>query len=123
MLTSAIWRVLVLLPVMSVVWGVIEWAENRHSNIRGFRQYSVVFGLGAAAIPSLMFVGLIWSPRAAPLGSWNNYPIASSLGTWNLPLCVLSLILGFLGKGNGRWLLLVGAGFLVILWNIALRHW
>ena len=67
-----------------------------------------------AAIPSLVFVGLIWSPKAVPLGSWNNYPIASALGIWNLPLCVFSLILGLFGKGNGRslplWRQIFGAG-------------
>jgi hypothetical protein len=109
---------------MSFVWGFIEWARNVHrSNFREIRQYLVAVGLGAAAIPSLVFVGLIWSPKTAPLGSWNNYPISSALGFWNLPLCVFSLILGLVGKGGGRALLLVGAGFLVLVWSMALRHW
>jgi hypothetical protein len=124
MLISAIWKVLVLLPVMSVVWGFVEWGENTPSlTIRGIRQYSVAVGLGAAAIPSVVFVGLIWSPKTAPLGSWNNYQIASALGVWNLPLCVFSLMLGLFGKGKGRSILLIGAGFLVLVWSMAFRHW
>jgi len=83
----------------------------------------VTIGLGAAAIPSLVFIGLIWSPKTASLGSWNSYPISSALGYWNLPLSVLSLILGLAGKGKGRSLLLPGAGFLVLVWSMALRHW
>ena len=123
-LISATLGVLVLLPVMSVVWGFIEWAENLHGpNFPDISQYLIAVGLGAAAIPSLVFVGLIWSPRTAPLGSWNNYPIASALGLWNLPLCGFSLILGLLGKGKGRSLLLVGTGFLVLVWSMAFRHW
>lgn len=120
---SVTWRVLVLLPVMSVVWGFIEWTGDLHSNIRETRQYLVAIGLGAAAIPSLVFVGLIWSPKTAPLGSWNSYPISSVLASWNLPLSLLSLILGLAGKGKGRSLLLVAAGFLVLVWSVALRHW
>jgi hypothetical protein len=123
-LISALWRVLVLLPVMAVAWGFTEWADKpRPPQIRGTRQHLIAVGLGAAAIPSLVFVGLIWSPQTAPLGSWNNYPIASPLGFWNLPLCVVSLLLGLLGTGKGRWLLLLGAGFLVLVWSVALRHW
>ena len=71
-------------------WGFIEWAENLdRPNFRGIREYSVAFGLGAAAIPSLVFVGLF------------------------------SLMLGLSGKGKGRSILLVGAGFLVLVWSMA----
>jgi hypothetical protein len=123
-LLSAMWRVLVLLPVMSVAWGFIEWADKPHPpQIREIRQYLIAVGLGAAAIPALVFVGLIWSPDSALLGSWNNYQIASALGFWNLPLCVISLILGLLGMGKGRSLLLFGSGFLVLVWGLAFRHW
>jgi hypothetical protein len=109
---------------MSAVCGVIEWSENPHRpNLREIREYLVAVGLGVTAIPALLFVGLIWSPRNVPLGSWSNYPIASALGFWNLPLCVFSLILGLVGKGKGRSLLLVGAGFLVLVWSMAFRHW
>lgn len=123
-LISAMWRVLALLPVMSVVWGFIEWADDpRPPQGRELRQYLIAVGLGAAVIPSLVFVGLIWSPRVAPLGSWNNYRIASALGFWNLPLCVFSVIFGLSGNGKGRSLLLVGAGFLVLVWSVTFRHW
>ena len=57
------------------------------------------------------------------LGYWNDYPVASLLAEWNLPLAILSVVLGVAGKGKGRWLLLVGAGCLVLVWITAIVHW
>jgi hypothetical protein len=114
--------VLALLPLMLTVWGWAEWIENPGTLPRGMRQYAIAAGLGAALIASLCFVGVILSPRNAIMGSWDNYEVASAWGRVSLPLSILAVALGLLGKGTARWLLSVGGGCLVLVWVRAFIH-
>ena len=119
-----------MLFFMLILWGMAEWGgwgeRDERPVTREFRQYLIVTGLVAALLPATVFVVLIVSrspPGNWPLGYWNDYPVASLLAEWNLPLAILSVVLGVAGKGKGRWLLLVGAGCLVLVWITAIVHW
>jgi hypothetical protein len=119
-----------MLFFMLILWGLAEWGgwgkpEGRPV-AREFRHYLIAAGLVAALLPASVFMALLVSrsPRGYwPLGYWNDYPVASLFGRWNLPLAILSVMLGIIGKGKGRWLLLVGAGCLVLVWITAIVHW
>jgi hypothetical protein len=121
---ATIWRILSLLFFMFVLWGFTEWTENlQRPSTRELRHYVVAAGLAMAFIPASCFAGLILYPRGTTLGAWSHYLIASALGRWNLPLAVLSVLLGVIGKGSGRWLLVIGGGCLVLVWMMAVVHW
>ena len=123
-LLATVWRVLSLLFLMLIVWGLVEWVEKRKRPIpRELRNYLIAAGLGVALVPASCFAGLILYRRGSPVGGWNNYVVASAFGRWNLPLAVISLIFGMAGKGRGRWLLVLSAGCLVLVWAMAVIHW
>ena len=123
-LLATVWRILSLLFFMFVIWGFLEWAnKTRRASPREFRDYLIAAGLGTALIPASCFVGLILSPRSMLLGSWSNHPVASWWASWNLPLAVLSVVLGIGGKGRGRLLLVIAAGCLLLVWTAAMIHW
>jgi hypothetical protein len=119
-----------MLFLMLILWGLAEWGgwgkRGGRRIMREFREYLIIAGLVTALLPASIFIALVMSPRPGgdwPLGYWNDYPVGSLFGRWNLPLAILSVMLGIAGKGKGRWLLLVGAACLVLVWIMAVVHW
>jgi len=123
-LASVVRIVVAPLPLLIVVWGFVEWADKRRRpRTRGFRQYLIAAGLGIILVPAMCFAGTTLFPRSAPLGSWDNYLVASAWGRWNLPLSILALAMGAVGEGRGKRLLVANGAWLVMVWTMALVNW
>lgn len=121
---ATVWRIRGQFFFMLVLWGFMEWTEKTKRPLcRQVRDYLIIAGICIAFIPASLFAALIMVPKRVSVGSWNDSMIASTLGRWNLPLAVVSVLLGILGKGRGRWLLVVGSACLVMVWTMALIDW
>lgn len=101
--------------------GWLRWFR-RQGPPCGWRQYSVVVGLGCASISCVCSFGVVLYLRIVHVGYWNEYLVASRWGRFNWPLSVAAVILGAVGKGISRTLLLLTAVGLLAVWTDAFIH-
>ncbi len=114
---------IVLIPPVIVLVGWTKWCGTSGITApRGKRQYAIAAGLGAASISCICYVSLVWYLQKKRIGYWDEYLVALAWGKFNWPLSVLAGIVGLIGKGKGRGLLLLAAVWLVFVWTMAFVH-
>jgi divalent metal cation (Fe/Co/Zn/Cd) transporter len=113
---------LVLFPLVIVVLGWMAWFRVRGAGRRGKRQHAIAMGLAAASISCVCYIGVVFYLQKASIGYWDEYLMAAAWGKFNWPLSALAGILGILGKGSGRILLVLAGCWLVLVWTMAFIH-
>ncbi len=117
---SIVRALIVLIPPVLVLLGWTKWfGRSGITAPRGKRQYAIAAGLGAASISCACYIGLVWYLEKNRIGYWNEHLLELAWGKFNWPSSVVAGILGLIGKGKGRGLLLLAAVWLVFLWTMA----
>lgn len=109
-----------LSALLVVLCGWARWllgAKGKSSDRN--RRLVVAAGLGAALVSAACQVGVVFYLKKEHLLYWEESLVASAWGKYNLPLSVVALMCGFIGKGSGRWFLVVSGAWLVVVWTTA----
>ncbi len=105
-------------PLLVVGWA--RWVPATEP--RGWRRNVIAVGLGSASLSCLCLYGVVLYVQKAHIGYWNEYMLASEWGVFNWPAALVAAVLGLLGKGASRLLLVFAAAVLVLLWTAQFVH-
>lgn len=99
------------------------WARwVRATEPRGWRRNVIAVGLGSASISCLCLYGVVLYLKRVHIGYWNEYMLAAEWGVFNWPASLIAAILGLVGKGASRVLLVFAAALLLFLWTASIVH-